>query len=131
MTEKQVQNSIKEYLQRRGHWVQTIQCGKIKQLYRNGKTRFIHLAEAGTPDLIACINGKFLGIEVKKNPKEVETWTRKITKWLQYPINNGMYNREVGQYKQHEKIRKAGGVVAVVGSLEELKNDLIKLKWDL
>ena len=59
-------------------------------------------------------------LEVKKDKKEVEAWFKKIENFKKdarlYPSNQ----REVMQYKEHERIRKAGGEVYVVGDLEEV-----------
>jgi len=49
MTEQQTQSKIIKDLEKRGAWVvKTIQTNK-----------------RGTPDILACLNGKFLAIEVK------------------------------------------------------------------
>ena len=52
MTEKSIENKIKQYLSKLNvyHY----------KVHGNGFQR------SGIPDIIACINGKFLGLEIKK-----------------------------------------------------------------
>ncbi|MGM8215151.1 VRR-NUC domain-containing protein [Bacillaceae bacterium W0354] len=52
MKEKTIENQIKGYLDQIGAWYI--------------KTHGNMFSKAGTPDIIACINGTFVGIEVKK-----------------------------------------------------------------
>ncbi len=49
--EKNFENRIKKFLKERGHWY-------IK-FFANAMTK------RGIPDILACINGRFVGIEVK------------------------------------------------------------------
>lgn len=49
--EKQFENKIKSELTRRGHW-------RVK-FFANAYT------PSGIPDILACVNGRFFGIEVK------------------------------------------------------------------
>ena len=51
MREKPFELKIIEYLESRGHWV--------VKLFANGYTK------SGIPDLFACVNGRFVAIEVK------------------------------------------------------------------
>ncbi len=127
MNEKEVENQIKNWLRYQGFWVQKVQSGVIQQKYKTGKQRFIHLAEAGTPDLIACINGRFVGIEVKKDEKTVEAWHKKVKNYLKFPIKKPSNARESNQYIQHEKIRKSGGIAIVAGSIDQAEKQLKSL----
>lgn len=85
MTEQQIQRKIIKDLERRGAWVvKTITCNK-----------------RGTPDLLACLDGQFVAIEVK-------TPTGKLS-----PI----------QAVQLGRITASGGRAFVVYSFEDyLKN---------
>ena len=59
--EKQFENKIKRYLKERGCY-----CVKYHGNY---------FSENGTPDILACVNGYFLGIEVKAqdgHPSELQ-----------------------------------------------------------
>lgn len=89
--EKQVENSIKGYLD------------EIGSYYR--KTHGSLFSKAGTPDILACVNGRFVAIEVKR--------------------------AEGGEVSPLQKaniklIRKAGGIAFVSSSLEETKQNLKK-----
>lgn len=128
MKEKEVQNLIKQWLRSNNFYCQTVQSGVIQQVYL-GKPRYIHLADAGTPDILSCINGQFVAIEVKRSETEVKRWKKKVDNWLLNPTNSTLYPREVYQYQQIQEIKKAGGVGLVVGSLDELINDLKTLKF--
>lgn len=88
--EKQIENQIKGYLDSINAW--------------HIKTHGNMFSKAGTPDLIACINGKFVAIEVKQPGGVVSA--------LQ---------------KAHIKlIERSGGVAFVAYSLEEAKRNLEK-----
>lgn len=86
--EKSFENKIKQYIRERG--------GYVLKTFGNG------WQQSGTPDLICCINGQFVAIEVKSN-KGVPT---KL------------------QDKRIDEIRSAGGVAMVVrpADWEKLKN---------
>ena len=76
--EKQFENKIKAYLKKRNCW--------LLKTWSNGIQR------SGVPDILVCINGKFLGVEVKaENGK---------------PSELQLYNIE--------QIRKAGGIAIVL-----------------
>ena len=60
--------------------------------------------KAGIPDLVCCINGRFIGIEVKQPGKEAE-----LTKLQSLRI---------------EQIRKAGGVGFMATSVEDVEREL-------
>lgn len=66
MSEKQLENKIKKHLKANKHYFIKIH-GSIFQ-------------RAGTPDIVACINGKFVGIELKNpNGKDKSTLLQNIT----------------------------------------------------
>ena len=61
--EKNFENKIKKFLKDRGCW--------YVKYFANRNTR------AGVPDILACVNGRFVAIEVKaKNgkPTELQRW---------------------------------------------------------
>jgi Holliday junction resolvase len=96
MKEKTFENKIKEYIKERGgYYVKYFGCG---------------FSTAGTPDLLCCINGKFVAIEVKGDGgKPTELQKHKI-----------------------ESIQKAGGIALVVypadfDNLKTLINNLSKM----
>lgn len=87
MREKQFENQIKAYLKSKNIW--------YVKYFANSFT------PVGIPDILACVNGRFLGIEVK-NEKGKTT--------------------KLQNYNLHE-IRRCGGVSMVVRpqNFEELK----------
>ena len=94
MKEKAFENKIKAYLEQQGAW-------HVKYI-ANGYTR------SGIPDLICCVNGKFLAIEVKAEHGRVS---------------------ELQKY-QIEQIKKSGGQALIVypKDFEEFKKIVEELK---
>lgn len=63
--EKQFENKIKKYLKDNHCW--------FVKYFANRMTK------AGIPDILACVNGFFVGIEVKASngyPSELQVWNR-------------------------------------------------------
>lgn len=63
--EKSFENKIKRFLTDRGCW--------FVKYFANRMTK------AGVPDILACVNGRFVGIEVKAtngHPSELQIWNR-------------------------------------------------------
>lgn len=87
--------NIKKYLKSEGAYVEKIWGGGFQS--------------AGIPDLIACYNGRFLGIEVKVG-----------------------YNKPSPlQTAKLEAITQAGGIGVCVWSLEEVKKVIGELKNEI
>ena len=86
MREKTVENQIKDYLFSKGIYFFKVHGSKFMP--------------AGIPDIVCCVDGSFLGIEVKRpNAK----------------------NEQSEQQKVHERnITKSGGKYLLVDSLEEV-----------
>lgn len=125
-TEKGIEQAIIHYIQAIGAWATPIQCGSVMKQYRTADGRIrqhkINLSTPGTPDVLACIKGKFVGIEVKKDAKEVK-------KWFAYP--KGLRGKPVAydsrteaQKHQRELIRASGGIHIICCSVDELESDL-------
>ena len=87
--EKRIENSIKDWLETNNHWYIKVQGGSNNP-------------SSGVPDILTCIHGRFIGIEVK-------TPTGRTTKIQEYQI---------------EQINKSGGIAVVVTSLEQLRMEL-------
>ena len=87
--EKRIENSIKNWLETNNHWYIKVQGGSNNP-------------SSGVPDLLACVHGKFIGIEVK-------TPTGTTTKIQEYQI---------------DQINKSGGIALVVTSLKQLRMEL-------
>jgi Holliday junction resolvase len=66
--------------------------------------KVVKATKAGVPDVICCMNGKFIAIEVKRSGKQPE------------PLQ--IYNAQ--------RIEKAGGIAICAHSVEELKTELTK-----
>lgn len=85
MLEKDLQKKIIDLLHSKGAWtVKTITCNK-----------------SGVPDILACLDGRFIAIEVK-NP-------------------NGKGVTSALQKRNIKQINRAGGISAVVISVEEVE----------
>lgn len=91
MSEKRIENQIKQYLDSIGAW--------------HIKTHGNMFSKAGTPDILACVNGRFVAIEVKQPGARVS------------PL----------QMAHIKLINQAGGVAFVAYSVEETKKHLKKL----
>jgi Holliday junction resolvase len=89
MAEKEIHNAIKKWLQGQGAYV----------------VKTAPPMDNGTPDLLVCFNGLFVGIEVKK-PGKTPT---KI------------------QEHRLQKIRDAGGLALVATSVDNLREQLESL----
>lgn len=92
--EKNFENKIKKFLKENGCW--------FVKYFANRNTR------AGVPDLLACVNGYFVAIEVKGptgKPSELQLWNR-------------------------DKIREAGGIAIILypDQFEEFKSLIEFLK---
>lgn len=93
--EKAFENKIKLYLKEKGAW--------ILKTWSNGIQR------QGVPDILACVNGYFVGIEVKAEkgkPSDLQLWNIK-------------------------KIKEAGGIAMVVypkdfDNMKEIINELVE-----
>lgn len=85
-SEKTIENQIKRYLDSIGAW--------------HIKTHGNMFSKAGTPDIIACVNGRFVGIEVKR------------------PDGGKVSALQKAKIKL---IRASGGVAFVADSLDETK----------
>lgn len=96
MREKEFENKIKAYLKERGHW--------YVKFFANSYTR------CGVPDILACVNGHFIAIEVKNKIGKVS------------PL----------QIREIKAIRDAGGIALILRPenfdtfktmIEDIEND--------
>ena len=84
LKEKAVENKIKKWLKDKGYWYFKVH-GSIFQ-------------PAGIPDILACINGKFVAVEVKRTKGGIVSALQKA---------------------QIEKIKENGGIAGVANSMDE------------
>lgn len=89
--EKKIENNIKKYLDSIGAYYVKIHGSAFMP--------------SGTPDILACFNRRFIGIEVKKKDGGV-----------------------VSDLQKHKikQIKKAGGIAFVADSVEEVKRQFKK-----
>lgn len=87
--EKRIEKSIKDWLETNNFWLLKVQGGS-------------NYPSTGVPDILTCIRGTFVGIEVKQ-PGEKPT---KIQKY------------------QMDQINKSGGVAFAATSLEQVRMEL-------
>lgn len=91
--EKRIEKSIKDWLELNNCWLLKVQGGS-------------NAPSTGVPDILTCIKGRFVGIEVK-------TPTGRVTKIQQYQI---------------DQINKSGGFAFVATSLEDVRMELRNAK---
>ena len=90
--EKQVQSDIIKYVRSYGHY-----CIKVMKANENGVS-----------DLIMCINGGFVSVEVKAEKFVKDPW-KQASEW---------------QKLQLTRVTDAGGIGTVVASLEQFQDEL-------
>lgn len=95
MTEQQIQKKITSYLEQEGYYV----------------VKVISASKAGVPDVLACIEGRFVAIEVKKP----ETKSN-VSKLQEYNL---------------ERVTEAGGVSTVAWEVEQVKTIVSAIKKDI
>lgn len=98
MTEKQLCNSIIEFLNYQGAYCWRENAGMLKQETK-GKTRMVRLGFAGKSDILGVYKGRFFALEVKK-PETRKRVTEAQNAFLQ-------------------TITQHGGIAGVVTSPEE------------
>ncbi len=86
--EKQIENKIKKWLEGNGYWWMKVHGDMFQK--------------SGVPDILACVNGKFVGIEVKRPGG-------RLSELQKYNI---------------ERIQAAGGVAFVATSVDEVRTNL-------
>lgn len=99
--EKLFENKVKKYLDTKGAW--------YVKYFANAMTK------AGIPDILACINGKFFGIEIKAetgHASELQEYhLRKIEKSggiavLLFPSGFDKFKKEIDFYFEHQMFIK-------------------------
>lgn len=121
--EKERETAIKELFFALGGWVTKVQSGMIMQTYK-GKKRWIHLATKGTPDLLGCLNGHFVAIEVKKNETEKKRWHAYPMGLRGSPVKHDP--RVEAQKAMADKIKKSGGIFILACDLDDVERQLIE-----
>ena len=134
--EKEIEKIIIKGLRWHGIYSQKIQSGSMLKHYTpkfgpnagREQTYRVNMAEEGTPDVFSCVPvtitpemvgktiGVFVATEVKRDQAEIDRWQKQSDV------------RAQTQFAQHELIRKAGGVVLLASSLNEVLSDIISVK---
>lgn len=112
MSEKDLQKAVINFIRFHGGYCVKVLCGKFKLHAGTSYERWAHGADKGTPDLVACLNGQFFGVECKVNERVAAAWETCKTDTAQ------------SQAYQHGLIRKAGATAMVVGSIKMLEDAL-------
>jgi len=89
VSEKTIENSIKRYLDSIGAW--------------HIKTHGSLFSKAGVPDIIACVNGIFVAIEVKKTGGVVSELQKANIKLIQHAGGIAFVSYSLKETKQHLK----------------------------
>lgn len=141
MSEQQLLKACIQYLRLRGCYCQRVQAGLIRQVIGK-QVRWIHLADKGCPDILAAIPCKdlrhqisnknaplarFCGIEVKASASAIKSWHRANKKAQNMKPISKPEETSVAQNYHKELIEKAGGIYALICSLEELEKLINKI----
>lgn len=121
--ETQVRESIIWYIKVIWWYVVRTQSWKITIPNKNWSYRAVRLADAWTPDVIACINWRFVWIEVKRDEAEKRKWHReqqKRSEWLKFDV------RSVNQKESADKIKEAWWLFCLAASASDLHDHLIE-----
>jgi len=98
-TEKQIENQIKEFIEKNWWIVKKLHSGSV--LTKSGsKTYKIQLESKWTTDLVVELNDFRAWVEVKKNKEEYEKWKKleeRFIKWEKLPKS---YHREEAQIRE-------------------------------
>lgn len=129
--ESMIQSKIIKYLYDNGHWFERINSGSAFVGAGSFKKR-ITLARRGCPDIVACISGKFVGIEIKKDEKEYKRWLGIVERYKKAKEDKTeikkSWEREIHQYEYALDIHRSGGNYILTYSVEHLQEQLKKLK---
>lgn len=120
MKESGIEKVIQMHIKSKGGWSQRLHSGQIVTKYGD-KSYAMHLAEKGSPDLIACVKGQFYGIEVKADEEIKEKWMKLFKRVQQGEELPKSYHREKAQIDQCNKIINAGGKFILASSVDDVK----------
>lgn len=123
MSESDVQLAIIQYLQVKKIYHLRLNSGRILRTFKD-KKYMINLCPTGTPDLLIIHANRPIFVEIKKDDAKVASWIKTVTRFKKSAYIAPSNRHIISQWKQHELIREAGGVVIIAGSLKELMKDL-------
>ncbi len=123
MKESGIEKAIQIYIKSKGGWSQRLHSGMV--IIKTGNSeRAVHMAEKGSPDLIACVDGKFYAIEVKSDDKVADKWMKLYVRVKQGEKLPKSYHREEAQIEQSKKIYDAGGIYILASSVDDVREVL-------
>lgn len=123
--EKKIENQIIDRMKLKWFYVLGLNSWGVMKSYKCKKTGqmkkyMLRLCPKGTPDIVSCINWKFVWVEVKKNQEEISKFWRIVEKYRDKKFINPFDKpRELCQYEKGVEIDKAGGDFYVVCSLDQ------------
>jgi hypothetical protein len=131
MSESNVQKAIVEYLEAIGAWVRRLNVGLLSQSSKdkNGvlRIRYVKSGRKGDPDLLCFLNGKFIGIEVKRDEKVYNHFVKTVDKFNSTGVVAKSNKHIIEQYMALKNIGIHGGEWVVTYSVDHLKSQLVKL----
>lgn len=127
MSESSVQSKIIGYLSYNNYWCERTNSGSAFIKFGQA-TKRIQLCRKGCPDVIALVNGIFIGIEIKKDKKEYEKWKRIATSYRKTKEIKKSWQHVIDQYNYGMEIIASGGEYIVTYSQAHLHEQIERLK---
>lgn len=127
MREKTLESAIIKFLELRGYYTIKIHSGGVP-MQRGSARFFIRLGDEGSPDIITCIRGLFVAIEVKKDAEELGKWERQWERYQKTRITVKSSRRSIAQHLARERIKDAGGIHIACADFETLQRDVLEVE---
>jgi len=127
--EKEIESAIIKYIRHIWWWCEGIQSGSVI-IKKGSYTNRMILCSNWTPDIICLFDGRFIGIEVKKNIEEVQSWLKKEERYIKEWSLPKSYEREVNQINHKHHILKMWGEHILTCSLDEVMDKISKKDLD-
>ena len=132
-TEKSTEKTIVNRIESKGIWIQKIHSWKIIIAPPKQKRRKMDLADKWTPDILCCIDGRFVSIEVKKDEEKcqdrMKLYHRYIAKtgWeivVHEQVLPKSYDRQEAQIEHKISIENNNGLHILSWSVWDLMTQL-------
>lgn len=131
MKESPLQSAIIKYLDLRGHYPKRLQSGALPKIVRTKygwKKYFIKLGDPGTPDILCCVGGLFVAIEVKRDEKELKHWHGQWERFQKSRILVKSAARCIAQHGDMARVLQANGIHIACADLETLQREILKIE---
>lgn len=122
--EKTLEVAIMKYLEKRGLPHYKLHSGTAATF----SGRFMRLAPEGSPDIVFCGYGLFVGLELKDGPGELAAWERQWERYQKTRIEVASSRRSIKQHEELAKIRATRGIGIAVGDFEEFQRKLLRIE---